>query len=166
MIGEVIQHLFDTHGILGREHVLAEEAADVGIAGRVDVDRERRERLAGGAMERIVDDLVVRFGVQFGYDAGVLALCCLACRWRCRPPPPSLPSSAPRVLRRPFCTWRNCRPNPNRFSRAGNPPARFSRGLCPTTCQADRDSGQSHDRPKLRNVCDAFMRCLPEAAEE
>ena len=66
MIGEVVEHLLDAHGVLGRQHVLAEKPADVGVAGGVDVDRERRERLAGGSTERIVDDLVVSLGVRLG----------------------------------------------------------------------------------------------------
>ena len=59
VIGEVVEHLLDADGVLGRQHVLGEEAADVGIAGRVDVDRERRERLAGRLVERIVGNRFV-----------------------------------------------------------------------------------------------------------
>ncbi len=70
VIGEVIQHLFDAHRVPGRQHVLGEKAADVGIAGGVDVDREGRERLAGRPVERVVDDLVVGLGVRFGHGLG------------------------------------------------------------------------------------------------
>ena len=59
VIGEVIQHFFNADRVFGRQHVLAEKPADVGIAGGVDVDREGRELFGGGAMKRVVDDLVV-----------------------------------------------------------------------------------------------------------
>ena len=42
VIGEVVEHLLDADGVPGRQHVLVEEAPDVGVAGRVDVDREGR----------------------------------------------------------------------------------------------------------------------------
>ena len=42
VIGEVVEHLLDADGVLGREHVLVEEAPDVGVARRIDVDREGR----------------------------------------------------------------------------------------------------------------------------
>ena len=55
-IGEVIEQLLDADGVLGRQHVLGEEAADIRVAGRIDVDRERRQRFARRRVERIVDD--------------------------------------------------------------------------------------------------------------
>ena len=59
VVGEVVEQLLDADGILGRERVLREEAPDVGVAGRIHVDRERRQRLAGRPMERILHDRVI-----------------------------------------------------------------------------------------------------------
>ena len=56
---------------LRRQHVLVEEAADVGVAGRVDVDRERRLRLLAHALERVVDDRRKR--LRISDDLGVAA---------------------------------------------------------------------------------------------
>ena len=42
---KVIDHLLDPHRILRRQVALVEHAADVGIAGRVDIDREGGHRL-------------------------------------------------------------------------------------------------------------------------
>ena len=67
-IGEVIEELLDADRVRRRQHLLAEEAADVGIAGRIDVDREGRLRLFLHRLERVVDDACVHFGVEYGHE--------------------------------------------------------------------------------------------------
>ena len=66
VVGEVVEHLLDAHGVLGRQRVLLEKPPDVGVARRVDVDRERREGFPGNLGEFVLDDLAVRLAIQFG----------------------------------------------------------------------------------------------------
>ena len=64
VVGEVVEQLLDPDGVLGRQLVLLQqEAADVGVAGRVDVDREGRERLLDGPHEGILLNPVERLAV-------------------------------------------------------------------------------------------------------
>ena len=42
VVGKIVQQLLDPDRVLGRAHPLLEKAAHVGVARRVDVDRERR----------------------------------------------------------------------------------------------------------------------------
>ncbi len=64
VVGEVVDEFFEPHG--GRRGQLAgsEIATHVGVAGRVDVDREGRKRSVRGAVERILGHRVVGFGVH------------------------------------------------------------------------------------------------------
>jgi len=68
VIREIVQQFLDPDRILGGELILIQEPPDVGVTRRVDVDRERRERLLGDADERVIHDrgegLVVRHGFQ------------------------------------------------------------------------------------------------------
>ena len=64
VIGEVVEQLLDADGVLRRQHVLGEVTADVGVAGRVHVDREGRERLGRRRAERVLRDCRVGVGVR------------------------------------------------------------------------------------------------------
>ena len=46
----------------GGSDVLVEEAPDVGVAGRVDVDRERRLRLFADVLKGVVDERSLDLG--------------------------------------------------------------------------------------------------------
>ena len=62
MIREVVEHLLDADGVFGREDVLVEKAPDVGIARRVDVDREGRLGVLADVLKGVVDDRGRGFG--------------------------------------------------------------------------------------------------------
>ena len=70
IVGEVVEQLLDADGVRGREHALGEEAADVGVAGRVHVDRERRERLGRRCVEGVLGDRGVGLGVRRFFECG------------------------------------------------------------------------------------------------
>ena len=76
VVGEVVEQLLDPDRVLRRQRALVEEPADVGVAGGVDVDRERRERLVPDAEERVVDDVVVILRARDGARRGGLAGLC------------------------------------------------------------------------------------------
>ena len=61
---EVVDHLLDAHRAGRRQRAGVEEAPDVRVRRRVDVDRERRQRIARDATERVLVDVVVGFGVE------------------------------------------------------------------------------------------------------
>ncbi|HTJ20495.1 MAG TPA: hypothetical protein VL494_27225 [Steroidobacteraceae bacterium] len=60
---EVVDHLFHAHGVLRRQLAGVEEATHVGVRAGVDVDRERRDRLVGDEMDRVVVEVLVTLGV-------------------------------------------------------------------------------------------------------
>ena len=60
VVREVVEHLLDPDGVGRRERVLVQEPPDVGVAGRVDVDREGREGLERDGDERVIGVAVER----------------------------------------------------------------------------------------------------------
>jgi len=63
VVGEVVDHLLDADRVLRGERVLGhEEAADVGVGGRVHVRGEGGQGLGGGHLERVVLNLGVLLG--------------------------------------------------------------------------------------------------------
>ena len=72
MVREIVEQFLDADRVRGRKLVqLQQVAPDVGIAGRIDVDRERRERLFDGPHEGILLNPVERLGVAgklFGHE--------------------------------------------------------------------------------------------------
>ncbi len=64
VVGEVVDELLKPHGIRRRQLAACQIPTHVGIARRVDVDGERRERSVGRAEERILRHRVVRLGVH------------------------------------------------------------------------------------------------------
>jgi hypothetical protein len=69
VVAEVVEQLLDAHGVLRRELALHQEATDVGVGGRVHVDREGGERVLRRGQEGVVLDPVVRLGVEAGARA-------------------------------------------------------------------------------------------------
>jgi hypothetical protein len=63
VVREIVDELLDPHGVPRRPPAGREEAADVGVGGRVDVDRERRERLFADGAEPVFGEAVVALGV-------------------------------------------------------------------------------------------------------
>ena len=72
MVREIVEQFLDADRVRGRKLVqLQQVAPDVGIAGRIDVDRERRERLLDGPHEGILLNPVERLDVAgklFGHE--------------------------------------------------------------------------------------------------
>src|SRR6266480_5210968 len=64
IVSEVIDHLFDSHRILWRERPFIYESSNVGIRRRVYIDRERRERIRFRLEEWILENVIVRGGVE------------------------------------------------------------------------------------------------------
>ena len=75
MVGEVVEHLLDADGVLGREDVLIEEAPDVGIAGRIDVDREGRLGVLADVLKWVVDDRGEGFGRELRLSSSARLAC-------------------------------------------------------------------------------------------
>ena len=71
VVVEVVDQLLDPHGIGRRQRVhLHQELPHVGVGGRVDVDRERRDgRAALGLDERVLDDARVLVAGEAGAGA-------------------------------------------------------------------------------------------------
>ena len=67
-IVEIVDQLLDPHRIARRQLAVVEEAADIGVGGGVDVDREGRHRRLGDALDRIDR----RVGIFFGLDVAGL----------------------------------------------------------------------------------------------
>src|SRR3954469_20200507 len=72
IVGEIIDHLFDSDRVFRRKRTGVDEAPDVRVRSRVDIDRERRERIGRRRQERVFLYLVVSRRVE------VLAIT----RWR------------------------------------------------------------------------------------
>jgi len=64
IVGEVVDQLFHTHGVLGRELPVVQEAAHDRVRRGVDVDGEGRSRILRDEDERVVADVVVGFGIE------------------------------------------------------------------------------------------------------
>ncbi len=60
---EIVDHLLDTHRVLRRQLAGVEEAAHVGVRAGVDVDGERRDRLIGDEVHRVVVEVLIALGV-------------------------------------------------------------------------------------------------------
>src|SRR5687768_6004102 len=74
VVGEVVDHLLHPDRIGRRERPLGQEAADVGVAGLVDVDAERGERNGGGGAEAVLTEVRVLLGVVRLADDRLLAV--------------------------------------------------------------------------------------------
>ncbi len=86
VVGKVVDHFLDSHGIRRRQPALVQEAADIGIGGRIHVDRKRRKRLPGDRTELVVDDLVVLFGAGSGLGEIHRVIAIPSSRGHLRPP--------------------------------------------------------------------------------
>src|SRR5207253_6387030 len=58
-VAEVVDHLFNAHGILRRPLILRDESPHVRVRRRIDITRERRQRLLAGRDETVVGDRAV-----------------------------------------------------------------------------------------------------------
>ena len=108
---EVVDQLFDAHRVGWWQRAPIEEAPNVRVRRRVDVDGERRERIVADAVEAVLVDLVVGLGVEL-YRRGHRCLSgChraerasdahpFARRWRCGRHDPDRAAHNPR--------WRVC----------------------------------------------------------
>ena len=76
VVGEVVDHLLDAHGLLRRQLRRIERPAHEGIGGAVDIDREGRDRLARHALDRVGG---------WRREAVAPVLGCLAPRSKCSP---------------------------------------------------------------------------------
>ena len=56
VVAEVVDQLLDPDGVRRRQLSLVQEAPDVGVRGRVHVDREGGQRILGGAMKAVLVD--------------------------------------------------------------------------------------------------------------
>ncbi len=66
-IGKVIDHLFNPHRVLrGHGTRLHQEAPQVGVASRIDIDRKGRHGIVDGFQEGVVDDSPVFFRIESG----------------------------------------------------------------------------------------------------
>ena len=61
---EVVDELLDAHRAWRRQSSIVEEPPDVGVRRRVDIDRERRERVCVDATKAVLLDGVVGLGVE------------------------------------------------------------------------------------------------------
>ena len=66
VVSKVVDELLDADRTLRRELTRREEAAHVGVRGRVHVDREGREGVRAHRQERVVADVVVALAVEVG----------------------------------------------------------------------------------------------------
>src|SRR5437773_5568519 len=66
VVSEIVDQLFDANRVFWRKLILTQKASDVRVRRRIDVDRERRQRILRHALERIVFDPVVAFRIEPG----------------------------------------------------------------------------------------------------
>src|SRR5205085_5154099 len=64
VVREVVDQLLDADGVARRQLSVVEEAARVAVGGRVNVNREGRERRARGFEERVLVNLRVRLAAR------------------------------------------------------------------------------------------------------
>ena len=64
IVGEVINHLLHAHRVFGRQRSFVDEAPHIRIRRRVHINRERGERIIFRIEKRVLDDVIVRRGIE------------------------------------------------------------------------------------------------------